>query len=170
MDHWEAPVDAWGFGESWCDHAVTCFYPMLRRLAFGFMAPLMSLLPLPLQAEVGSPSESKMIEFHQKWMNSLEQFSADPDLVEAIEITQIGLLANYGCKLIEEGVVKPDAVEDLLTRFYLEVYEAPNRDMAIRMQSWLLSDHILFPEEVVKLCDPKRILPRFQGLPISSPD
>ena len=58
---------------------------MLRRLAFGFMAPLMSLLPLPLQAEVGSPSESKMIEFHQKWMNSLEQFSADPDLVEAME-------------------------------------------------------------------------------------
>lgn len=41
--------------------------------------------------------------------------------------------------------------------------------MVIRMSSALLQDFVLFPEDVVRLCDPIRILPRFSGLPIGPP-
>ena len=140
---------------------------MLRSFCLGCLAIAIGLFPLPLSAQENAPTDGEITEFNKKWINSLEKYSSNEDINETLGIFYATSLASYNCQLIEEGIVRPDAVEDLLTRFYLEIYDIARRDMAIHMSSAILSDYILYPKNVVKLCDPKRILPKFKGLPIS---
>ena len=142
---------------------------MLRSFCLGCLAIAIGLFPLPLSAQE-APSDGEITEFNKKWINSLEKYASNEDIDETFGIYYVTSLASYNCKLVKEGIVGPDAVEDLLTRFYLEIYDFARRDMAIHMSSAILSDYTIYPENVVKLCDPKRILPKFKGLPISPPE
>ena len=100
----------------------------------------------------------------------MNQFLNDKEASDFLGVLNVISLAIYNCELVKKGIVKPSEVDELLSHYYLAVYDAPEREMAINMQSLALSDYIAFPEGVVKLCDPKRIIPRFKGLPISPPE
>ena len=110
-----------------------------------------------------------MAEFNQNFLDTMVEFSNDKEVSKFLGIFSVISLAIYNCELVAKGIVKPSAVDELLSQYYLDIYDLPNRDIAILMQSSALSDYIVFPKNVVRLCDPKRILPKFKGLPISPP-
>ena len=110
-----------------------------------------------------------MAEFNQNFLDTMAEFSNDKKVSDFLGFFSVISLAIYNCELVAKGIVKPSAVDELLSQYYLNIYHLPNRDMAIRMQSSALSDYIVFPKNVVRLCDPKRILTKFKGLPISPP-
>lgn len=143
---------------------------MLRRLYIALLTFSVAVFPLPLRAQERAPSESEIVEFNKNFLGAMDKFLGDKEVSEFLGVLSVVSLAHYNCKLIEAGIVKPDAVDELLSQYYLSVYDAPNRDMSIHMQSSVLSDYIIFSKDVVSLCDPKRILPRFKGLPISAPN
>ena len=116
------------------------------------------------------PSEREMARFNKNFLDTMAEFSNDKEASEFLSVFSVISLAIYNCELVEKGIVKPNEVDELLSQYYLSIYDLPNRDMAIHMQSSTLSDYIVFPKNVVRLCDPKRILPKFKGLPISPPE
>ena len=142
---------------------------MLRRLSIALLSLSVAIFPLPLRAEERAPTEREMAEFNQNFLDTMVEFSNDKEVSKFLGIFSVISLAIYNCELVAKGIVKPSAVDELLSQYYLDIYDLPNRDMAIRMQSSALSDYIVFPKNVVRLCDPKRILPKFKGLPISPP-
>ena len=142
---------------------------MLRRLSIALLTLSVAISPLPLRAQERAPSDREMAEFNQNFLDTMVEFSNDKEVSKFLGIFSVISLAIYNCELVAKGIVKPSAVDELLSQYYLDIYDLPNRDMAIRMQSSALSDYIVFPKNVVKLCDPKRILPKFKGLPISPP-
>ena len=142
---------------------------MLRRLSIALLTLSVAISPLPLRAQERAPSEREMAEFNQNFLDTMVEFSNDKEVSKFLGIFSVISLAIYNCELVAKGIVKPSAVDELLSQYYLDIYDLPNRDMAIRMQSSALSDYIVFPKNVVRLCDPKRILPKFKGLPISPP-
>ncbi len=142
---------------------------MLRRLSIALLTLSVAIFPLPLRAQERAPREREMAEFNQNFLDTMAEFANDKKVSEFLGVFSIISLAIYNCELIAKGIVKPSAVDELLSQYYLDIYDLPNRDIAIRMQSSALSDYIVFPKNVVKLCDPKRILPKFKGLPISPP-
>ena len=142
---------------------------MLRRLSIALLTLSVAISPLPLRAQERAPSEREIAEFNQNFLDTVAEFSYDKEVSDFLGIFSVISLAIYNCELVAKGIVKPSAVDELLSQYYLDIYDLPNRDMAIRMQSSALSDYIVFPKNVVKLCDPKRILPKFKGLPISPP-
>ena len=157
-------------GEWLSHHGRTDARPMLRCFSIALLAFSIAICPLPLRAQEGTPSQREIIEFNKNFLDAMNQFLNDKEVSDFLGVYNVISLAIYNCTLIEKGIVKPGSIDELLSQYYLEVYDAPERDMAINMQSLALSDYIAFPENVVKLCDPKRILPRFQGLPISPPN
>ena len=142
---------------------------MLRRLSIALLSLSVAISPLPLRAQERAPSDREMAEFNQNFLDTMVEFSNDKEVSKFLGIFSVISLAIYNCELVAKGIVKPSAVDELLSQYYLDIYDLPNRDMAIRMQSSALSDYIAFPKNVVRLCDPKRILPKFKGLPISPP-
>ena len=142
---------------------------MLRRLSIAILTLSVAISPLPLSAQERAPSAREMAEFNKNFLDTMAAFSNDKEVSEFLGVFSVISLAIYNCELVAKGIVKPSAVDELLSQYYLDIYDLPNRDMAIRMQSSALSDYIVFPKNVVKLCDPKRILPKFKGLPISPP-
>ena len=142
---------------------------MLRRLSIALLSLSVAIFPLPLRAQERAPSEREMAEFNQNFLDTMAEFANDKKVSEFLGVFSVISLAIYNCELVAKGIVKPSAVDELLSQYYLDIYNLPNRDIAIRMQSSALSDYIVFPKNVVKLCDPKRILPKFKGLPISPP-
>jgi len=110
-----------------------------------------------------------MAEFNKNVLDIMAEFSNDKEVSEFLGVFSIISLAIYNCELVAKGIVKPSAVDELLSQYYPDIYDLQNRDMAIRMQSSVPSDYIVSPKTVVRLCDPKRILPNFKGLPISPP-
>ena len=143
---------------------------MLRRLSVALLAFSVAISPLPLWAQEGVPSEREIVEFNKNFLNAMDKFLGDKEVSEFLGVLSVVSLAHYNCELIEAGVVRSDAVDELLSQYYLSIYDVANRDMAIHMQSSVLSDYIVFSKDVVRLCDPRRILPRFKGLPISAPE
>lgn len=143
---------------------------MLRRLSIALLAFSVAISPLPLRAQERAPSQREIIEFNKNFLDDMNQFLNDKEASDFLGVLNVISLAIYNCELVEKGIVKPSEVDELLSQYYLAVYDAPEREMAINMQSLALSDYIAFPEGVVKLCDPKRIIPRFKGLPISPPE
>ena len=143
---------------------------MLRRLSIALLAFSVAISPLPLRAQERAPSQREIIEFNKNFLDDMNQFLNDKEVSDFLGVLNVISLAIYNCELVEKGIVKPSEVDELLSQYYLAVYDAPEREMAINMQSLALSDYIAFPEGVVKLCDPKRIIPRFKGLPISPPE
>lgn len=143
---------------------------MLRRLSIALLAFSVAISPLPLRAQERAPSQREIIEFNKNFLDDMNQFLNDKEASDFLGVLNVISLAIYNCELVEKGIVKPSEVDELLSHYYLAVYDAPEREMAINMQSLALSDYIAFPEGVVKLCDPKRIIPRFKGLPISPPE
>ena len=142
---------------------------MLRRLSIALLTLSVAISPLPLRAQERAPSDREMAEFNQNFLDTMAEFSNDKEVSKFLGIFSVISLAIYNCELVAKGIVKPSAVDELLSQYYLDIYDLPNRDMAIRMQSSALSDYIVFPKNVVRLCDPKRILTKFKGLPISLP-
>ena len=142
---------------------------MLRRLSIALLTLSVAISPLPLRAQERAPSDREMAEFNQNFLDTMVEFSNDKEVSKFLGIFSVISLAIYNCELVAKGIVKPSAVDELLSQYYLDIYDLPNRDIAIRMQSSALNDYIVFPKNVVKLCDPKRILPKFKGLPISPP-
>ena len=67
-----------------------------------------------------------------------------------------------------KGIVKTGAIDQLLSQYHPSTYEVAQRDMAISMLFSALSDYMDSLKNIVRLCGLKRILPRFQGLPIST--
>ena len=143
---------------------------MLRRLSIALLAFSVAISPLPLRAQERAPSQREIIEFNKNFLDDMNQFLNDKEASDFLGVLNVISLAIYNCELVEKGIVKPSEVDELLSHYYLAVYDAPEREMAINMQSLALSNYIAFPEGVVKLCDPKRIIPRFKGLPISPPE
>ena len=143
---------------------------MLRRLSIALLAFSVAISPLPLRAQERAPSQREIIEFNKNFLDDMNQFLNDKEASDFLGVLNVISLAISNCELVEKGIVKPSEVDELLSQYYLAVYDAPEREMAINMQSLALSDYIAFPEGVVKLCDPKRIIPRFKGLPISPPE
>ena len=123
----------------------------------------------PVQAQQAPPSDEEITEFSKTWLEAVDRYSNNRELSEVIGTLQSVEMSNHHCSLIEEGIVRPDKIDALLETYYLKVFDHPRRYMVIHMASALLQDFILFPEDVVRLCDPIRILTIFYGLPISPP-
>ncbi|KZR89685.1 hypothetical protein MITS9508_01292 [Synechococcus sp. MIT S9508] len=110
-----------------------------------------------------------MAELNKNFLDTMAELSNDKEVSEFLGVFSIISLAIYNCESVSKGIVKHSAVDELLSQYYLDIYDLPNIKMAISMQSSALSDYIVFPKNVFRLCDPKRILPKFKGLPISPP-
>ncbi|MEC8215534.1 MAG: hypothetical protein VX069_10745 [Cyanobacteriota bacterium] len=155
------------FFEGYCSTSVRWFCAVKTLvLLFGF---LLSAPIHPVQAQQAPPSDEEITEFNKTLLEAVDRYSNNRELSEVIGTLQSVEMANHHCSLIEEGIVGPDKIDALLETYYLKVFDHPKRDMVIHMTSALLQDFILFPEDVVRLCDPIRILPRFSGLPTSPP-
>ena len=143
---------------------------MLCHLSIGLLAFSIAISPLPLRAQEKAPSEREMAEFNKNFLDTMYELAEDKELINFLGVENVISLAIYNCKLVEKGIVKPSGVDELLSQYYLKVYDVPEREMAIYTQSSAFSDYIVFPKDVIRLCDPKRIIPRFKGLPTSPPE
>ena len=88
-----------------------------------------------------------MTEFNKNFLDSMVEFSNDKKVSEFLGFFSVISLAIYNYELIAKGLVKRSAIDKLLSQYYLEIHDLPNRDMAIRMQSSALSDYIVFPKK-----------------------
>ena len=122
---------------------------MLRRLSIALLTLSVAISPLPLRAQERAPSEREMAEFNQNFLDTMAEFSNDKEVSEFLGVFSVISLAIYNCELVAKGIVKPSAVDELLSQHYLGIYDLPSRDMAIRMQSLALSDYIVFPKTLL---------------------
>ena len=145
---------------------------MLRRISIALLTFSIAISPLPLRAQEKAPSEREMAEFNKNFLDTMYELAEDKELMNFLGVENVISLAIYNCKLVEKGIVKPSEVDELLSLYYLQVYDVPEREreMAIYTQSSAFSDYIIFPKDVIRLCDPKRIIPKFKGLPTSPPE
>ena len=107
---------------------------MLRRLSIALLTLSVAIFPLPLRAQERAPSEREMAEFNQNFLDTMAEFSNDKKVSDFLGVFSVISLAIYSCELVAKGVVKPSAVDELLSQYYLDIYNLPNRDIAIRMQ------------------------------------
>ncbi|WP_115126265.1 hypothetical protein [Synechococcus sp. GEYO] len=119
---------------------------MLRRLSIALLTLSVAISLLPLRAQERAPSDTEMAEFNQNFLDTMVEFANDKEVSEFLSIFSVISLAIYNCELVAKGIVKPSAVDKLLSQYYLDIYDLPSRDMAIRMQSSALSDYIVFPK------------------------
>ncbi|NOL47077.1 MAG: hypothetical protein HF560_05775 [Synechococcus sp. MIT S9220] len=108
---------------------------MLRRLSIALLTLSVAISSLPLRAQERAPSDREMAEFNQNFLDTMAEFSNDKEVSEFLGIFSVISLAIYNCELVAKGIVKPSAVDELLSQYYLDIYDLPNRDMSIRMQS-----------------------------------
>ena len=122
---------------------------MLRRLSIALLTLSVAISPLPLREHDRAPSERLMAEFNKNVLDIMAEFSNDKEVSEFLGIFSVISLTIYNCELAAKGIVKPSAVDELLSQYYLDIYDLPNRDMAIRLQSSALSDYIVFPKTLL---------------------
>ena len=101
---------------------------MLRRLSIALLAFSVAISPLPLRAQERAPSQREIIEFNKNFLDDMNQFLNDKEASDFLGVLNVISLAIYNCELVEKGIVKPSEVDELLSQYYLAVYDAPERD------------------------------------------